>query len=432
MIEFASLFLFLVVGTQDVRVLVAGDVARVALVLDGTTAAEMTSAPWMAPLDFGDDLRPHELEAVAYDREGRQVGRASQRINRARPPADVKAVVERAGPAWRARLEWSSLTSESPRSFSVRLDGLPVRASNPHSIELPSLDANRRHLLTAELTFEGGLHAETYVAFGGGPTDEASSRLTPIPIVLSEGSRPPATETMQQWFTAAERPLRVAAVEEGRADVVIVAASGARERLDAMGRARVLPGAGAVLGRTRHVAPLPKDQVVTVVWPVPTRRVCQSEVAYELFPRSGERTARDGGLLWILNHLHGPSTESSTERVADGVALAGMAAAANDRRRAVVLLPGADISEDASEFTSEAVRAYLRRLNVPLFVWCLDGTRAGAWGACTNVSSTRSFEDAAHAVASAVSRQRIVWVEGSHAMRDIALTSHASGVTLAE
>ena len=68
MIEFLTLFLGIVAGPQKVVVAADTQVAGVELRLDGETIAALEMAPWEFEVDFGTELLPRKLEAVALDR----------------------------------------------------------------------------------------------------------------------------------------------------------------------------------------------------------------------------------------------------------------------------------------------------------------------------------------------------------------------------
>jgi hypothetical protein len=93
-IAFATLFLGLVLGVQPVEVMVAPEVERVDLLLDGTLARSLAGPPWRVPCDLGPLLTPRRLEAVAYDAGGRELGRTAQWLNLPRPPAETEWMLE--------------------------------------------------------------------------------------------------------------------------------------------------------------------------------------------------------------------------------------------------------------------------------------------------------------------------------------------------
>ena len=67
MVTFVTLFLSLLSGTHEVQVAVDGPVSSVVVLVDQRVIGELTGPPWMIRCDFGEELKPHELVAVAYD-----------------------------------------------------------------------------------------------------------------------------------------------------------------------------------------------------------------------------------------------------------------------------------------------------------------------------------------------------------------------------
>jgi hypothetical protein len=141
-------------------------------------------------------------------------------------------------------------------------------------------------------------------------------------------------------------------------------------------------------------------------------------------------THADGGLGWLLSNVKlGGEVEP---RLADAVAVAGLQAATEHRRRAVLLVLGRDAA-DASRYDPATVRRYLAALSVPLFVWSLEGPdtpAAKAWGGAEDVSNVRRLYAAVDRLTEELESQRIVWVEGRHLPQTIALTPAAKGIEL--
>lgn len=76
MITFATLFLGLILGSHDVEVVVGEQVARIEIVLNGAVIGKASGEPWSASCNFGDTLAPGDLQAVAFDDQGQELGRA--------------------------------------------------------------------------------------------------------------------------------------------------------------------------------------------------------------------------------------------------------------------------------------------------------------------------------------------------------------------
>ena len=74
MLTFLTLFLGLVSGVRRVDLAVGDAVATVEVRLDGRAVGLLKAAPWSLNVDFGDPPKPHELSAVAFDADGKEVG----------------------------------------------------------------------------------------------------------------------------------------------------------------------------------------------------------------------------------------------------------------------------------------------------------------------------------------------------------------------
>jgi hypothetical protein len=93
-VVFLSLFLGLITGIQSVNLQVDDAVKSVGIELAGREVARMDGAPWSAKVDFGHDLLPTQLTAIAYDAHANEIARTSQLINLSRPPAEVEIVID--------------------------------------------------------------------------------------------------------------------------------------------------------------------------------------------------------------------------------------------------------------------------------------------------------------------------------------------------
>ena len=114
----------------------------------------------------------------------------------------------------------------------------------------------------------------------------------------------------------------------------------------------------------------------------------------------------------------------------DAVAVAGLQAAAENYRRAVVLVLGRE-GEDESRYDPAAVRRYLESIHVPLFVWSLYGPESRAaktWGGAEDVSTLYKLSKAVSRLRAELDAQRIVWLDGRHLPQAISLGAGADGV----
>ena len=429
MISFLTLFLGLQYGAGKVVVeFSAGPgVARVELYVDGSLAAEMGRPPWRARIDLGGEIAPHELVAIARDARGARVGEARQWVNRARPDAEARFILEHdpSGRATAARLVWRCLVSPKPLSISVSFDGEPIESKDPARIPIPPHSKGASHVLVADLTFAEGIMATAVVSVGGTSKGDSSRELTAFPIRLSDGKRSlPAPAKLAGWCETGGRPLAVAAVEKGPAEVVFVGSGLVREDLQRLAREDYWPFPWP----RPHPIELPDATQYRFLVPAP--KTLEDEPApTRVFPVSETFTPLDGRFLLLASTARFAG-DASLPRVAEAVAVSGLSATARERRRAVVLLLGKGNLE-SSDFDAGHARRYLERLRVPLYVWRLapgDAPVAPGWSDAVDASTIEGLREAFRLLRRDLSSQRIVWLEGRVDPSKIEVGSGAVGV----
>ncbi len=94
MVAFVTFFLGLHLGSQVVEVAVTEEVAAVRIELDEQLVGTMVGEPWQLVCDFGTELAPHKLVAVAVDAAGSELDRAERSINLPRQPAEATIALE--------------------------------------------------------------------------------------------------------------------------------------------------------------------------------------------------------------------------------------------------------------------------------------------------------------------------------------------------
>ncbi len=375
--------------------------------------------------------------ARALDGEGREAARAHQWVNLPRRPAEVEVMLEtgREGRPVAARLVWDSLTGERPTAVRLAVDGRPLAVDAKGRALLPQLDPLAAHVLSVELDFASEGTARRDVAFGGDWGASVSSQLTAVPVRLAE-RREPSPEELAAALSAGGRPARVVAVESGPAQVLLVRALAAREASQKLGGRRRGAGVGATTtgpvpslnsaddyqsalryaDDLRHEMKLGPEDRLRFLWPT-ARSAAAATLPTELFAASQEFTAEDGGLHWLLTQVYHPLEVATGQRFADAAAVAGLQAAAGNRRRAVVVVLGGDCA-DASRYSPAAVRGYLAAIRVPLYVWSLakprDCPALAAWGEVEDISGLPLLRRAAKRLREELEAQRIVWIEGQH------------------
>jgi hypothetical protein len=433
MIAFVTLLLGLISGGYPIEVTVGGPVAAVEFTLDGAAAGRIEHPPWIRRIDLGSDILPHQLVARALDAQGKEIASATQWINLPRPPAEVQIVLEsdgQKGPR-AARLTWQSVNGVNPVSIDLTLDGEPLTVDGSGRAALPAKDPGSLHVLSAQLWFPPGVTAHRDVAYGGQYGSEVSTELTALPVRVRPGAALPPAPGLAGWFALGGRPLTADAVENGPGKVIVVRVPSGEEisnKLVASNRRL------SYLDFRDKMRLAPEDRVRFLSL---ASSPYQSKIPAELFGLSRELTSKDGGVFWLLSgytYLNPP--KAGDQRIADAVAVAGLQAAAENDRRAVVLVLGGH-EQDASRYSPEVVRRYLAAVHVPLFVWNLYGTGSSSarawtesWGKVEDISTAPKLEAAVSRLKAELDSQRIVWLDGRHLPQAITLGPEAKGVEI--
>lgn len=436
MISFLTFFVGLVFGVQDVALSVTGPVAKVELMVDGVVVASATEAPWRFEVDFGQELHPKVLEAVAYDRGGNRIDRDIRWVNLPESRADAAIVpeVNSDGRITAATLTWRSPEFDKPRELRVRLDGEPVAVRPPFWIDLTGADDGEVHILDAEFQFSPELSLKRQLAFGKGFTGTTTSGLTAVPVALDEIEELPPPEGLNGWFEGGGEALQVTASERGGGRLVIVRDPGAEasllelnaERASQLKRARRR-------GAARQLDVLDDGTEIRVLVPEPVMAQGRRSPTL-LFPFSKRGHPGDEGLLKAALAPKSRRMLGVGLMLPDAVAMAGLHAAEGNLRRAVLLIVGRQ-REDVQRFDPDAVRAFLRDLRVPLVVWDLSGAGETAPAGWRPDRVVEDFDDLARAcrqLRHLLEEQRIVWVGGRHLPQVITLGPKARGISLVE
>lgn len=449
MIEFLTLFLGLVTGEQRIELSVGEEVARVEIRLDQRSLGSLDGEPWIWAGDFGAALSPHELVAIARDDEGRELSRARQWLNLPRDRAEARFRLEHEAESSPpiARLWWQALDHDRPRSIEITFDGKRLAADDPERIVLPPHDPRTLHFLRAELIFSDTVQTQAELVFGGTYGDEVQSELTAL-VVQAKSKRPPKAEEMDGWFVKRGEPLRVVAAERGNVDLLVVREPSVR-LWDALKNLR-LRHLGAVHPRARFstVTILPsradrsilpgridRDDRVRFVFTQASESDRQN-FAIHLLPQSGNLIQQaDGTLFGILTEVFYEDLDATVpeHRLTDAVAIAGLLAAASDRRRAVLLLRTGD-GADQSQLKPSAVRSYLADLQVPLYHWPLapkgETLPTSAWGDEATLDDLGEIKKALKTLHQELDHQWVVWVVGAHLPHEVELSGEARGIEL--
>ncbi len=410
-VAFITLFLGLAAGMQSVDVQTDSAVKSLRILLDGREVAALTQLPWHAVVDFGRQLDPRPLEAIGFDEKGNEIGRATQFLNVPRATAELEIVLQTGaiGPKG-ADLRWQHLQFKEPKSAMLSFDRTPLKIEKNYHATFPETDWKHPHLIAAEMKFRDGIVARREIVVGGAVTDTAQSELTPVLITQTSQEQPASFENC---LLADGQPVRTAAVEKPTSLVIFVRDPDRSDALHAIDPAHQMVDSYFSRNAVVHSVPLDDDTVMRYVWPVPKKFAdAERQRASLLFDSTSDVTATTVGLVWFLTRQYSGRYYGEPIQLTDAVAVAGLRAIAESRRRAVVLVAGK--RADSSIYDSRAVRRYLAGIGVPLYVWSLTGPRADLsdiWGEVEDVSTRNGLRAAADELRENLAAQRIAWVD---------------------
>jgi hypothetical protein len=402
------MFLGLASGLQPIELQTDATVKSIRLTLAGREIARFAQPPWRGEIDLGSELVPRQLEAIAYDENGNEVGRASQFLNLPRANAEVEIVLHYSGmfPS-AAQLRWRNLEHAEPSNVAMTFDGLPLRVNSDFRARFPQTDWLRPHVIDAQIRFRDGMVARREIVVGGALfSDTARAELTPVLLTETSSKQP---QSYENCFSIDGTPVRTSAVEKEDALVILVRDPDPSEAVRALD-----PGRRAVNAYTRAQmrlwATFDTDTREQILWPIARSFVNRSSHETSiLYEHTHEFEPREG-LMYLLTYDAAVGS-NKPRQYTDAVAVAGIRAIANGRRRAVILL--LSDQPDFSRNDPRAVRRYLASIGVPLFVWSASGPRpdlAERWGSVDDISSVDLLRAAAAKVRKTLATQRIAWV----------------------
>jgi hypothetical protein len=424
MVTFVTFFLGLVTGLRPVEVAVDGPAARVEIVLDQRVVRTLTRPPWRTRCDFGPDILPHELEAIAYDDQGAELGRARELVNLPRAQAEVRIVLasdERGLPA-AARVVWDVAEPIQPLGVFVIFDGQVLPSAVDESFPLPDYDPDKVHIVSAEARFPDGVTARADVTFGGRYGSSIVTELTAVPIEVADRRPAPALPDLHGVFRAHDATLTPAAVERPGIRIFLVRDHAATINLDRIKRRQDLMREGPPLTE-RAVAALRltrENDALHFVTANPIQRRDR-----ELYPTSPALDLDRWSLRWLVTHLSNRDSPVAGQRLGEATAVAGVQAAAEAAPRAVLLVLSED-PRDSGGYDPQTVRRYLQAVRVPFAVWTAGERAASGWDPVQVVSTSTELRDAARQLLDQLDRQWVVWLEGSHLINQVELTTEGS------
>jgi len=380
---------------------VGPEIRSAAILIDGKPVASLSSPSWRAVIDLGQEMIPREMVAVGYDEAGREIARESQILNLPRPEAELSLTLQRKDRSTiAADLRWQHISAERPFEIELTLDGKRIRVDRNGRALLKISDDNAIHALKAEVRFRDGAVARREIVFGGQFSYQMPAELTPVLV----RDREAGTTLLDSCFVVNGEPVRATAVERSNPLVLFVRNPSPSVALEQL-RSSVSVSAASV----REAGRFRLEGTVRFLWPTARRIPLGEKSVAELFDRSPELKGEQG--TWrLLTRTAGPPPGEI--RFADAVAVAGVHAAKSGRRRAVVLVLGAD-GPDVSRHHPRAVTRYLEAIGVPLMVWSLKGPRPDLeekWGEVRDVSTLDKLNTATIELNRALDEQRIAWL----------------------
>jgi hypothetical protein len=437
LIEFLTLFVGLIIGQQNVELAVSGQAARVELRLNGDVVASRDGEPWVLRCDFGRELHPGRLEAVAYDERGRIIGTDEQWINLPTDRAEAEIVAERdsTGRVVGARLTWKSPEFDKPKNLKVTLDDAELKLKPPYRVDLSGVDADTVHVLRADFVFADDLSLRRELAFGKVFSGVHSSGLTALPVVLEDIDELPPGDQLEGWFTTGDKTLRVAGVERDPAKLVVVADPTTIGLVEELFRDRKKTSRRKRRGDEgpRFADELAEDVQVHVLIPEPVVPEGRTQATL-LFPLSRKSVSGSEGVLKAVIAAKPGGFIGAGLMMGDAVAMASIRAAQDNHRRAVLVLLG-QRREDISRVSPATVRGFAADLRVPLVVWDLSGDRTPppqGWDPDREVQDVDDLRRAIRRLRYLLEAQRIVWLGGRYLPQELTLGPAAEGIALAE
>lgn len=383
----------LVNGEYPITIYVDPKVASVDLLRDGEKVTTVRGAPWQTVINFGQELVPQELTAVAYDASGKEIGRDTQLVNLPRPSAEAEIDLRREGEGIRATAQWQHIGAAKVRDVIWKLDGKPF-GNGEASLLLPPLATKNVHVVEAEVWFWDGVVAKKERVFGGIFSEEVPTELTGAIVHQGDGAA-----DLANCFRLRGENVPAVAVEKGESLVIFV------RNPDPATARRAFRTGSRDGNRNRFTL----DSDLRIIWPSATQ-VVEKEKRYSasLFEHSQVIEGKIGTHALLVGR---GGAKKNEHRYADAVSVAGVYAALGARRRVVVLVIGNE--KDKSKLNGTVVRRYLERVGVPLQVWSLVGAKkeiTDTWGPVVDVSNAGKLQKATEELRKELDRQRVAWL----------------------
>ncbi|REJ85538.1 MAG: VWA domain-containing protein [Acidobacteria bacterium] len=199
-------------GKQRFSARTAGEIDRVAFLLDGQQIFAKNSPPFSVELDLGELPEPHRVRAIAY-RGDEEVATDQLWLNQGSQRLRVQLVEPRAGGIYpgaltaRAEVVTPDGTPPAKVEFFLGDERVATLTEAPYTAEIDLPDGGAA-VVRAVATLADGASAEEAVVVGGGLSEEIAVEVALVPtVVLGPGGRPvPGIERSRFTLFEDDRP----------------------------------------------------------------------------------------------------------------------------------------------------------------------------------------------------------------------------------
>lgn len=336
----------IVSGRQTVRTHVtSAAIARVAFSLDGGEVQRVDEPPFSTALDFGAVPERHAIRAIAFDRNGRELGRDERVVNEAGETFWLRLTSPVAGPAggkvrvtMNVRVPAARSVQRLVVSWNETQRAILTAAPWEVTIDIPNA---RLGVLRAVAELDDGRTSEDAVLLNaGGAAGEANVQLVELPITVAGAIAPEQiivregdkVRRVEAVVAASETPLTVG--------LLIDVSTSMHKTLPDVQEA-ALRFIQSSLGKRDRAFLITFDSHARLVQPATADRARLDKALMRIRP-NGDTALHDAMVLGLLQF--------------EGI---------KGRRALIVFSDGLD---RASHYSAPEVSELARRVNVPIFV----------------------------------------------------------------